>query len=677
MFCQKCGTENVEGARFCKNCGAPLKRWNGASAGGGGLPQGGDPARGGKPPAAKKPGYARWAAAAGGIILAAVVIAGVFAFRSYAERRDYENYIAQAENYLEEMDYESAEAAYMKAIEIDPKKEDPYLGLADVYIAQDDYEKAEKIIAQGEKAVYGSEEHKGGSGKTEKNEGEEENTFTDKENDVTNKSRYTWAVEPTDLADDIYYIRNENTFDYPANDLFRQMDTSYAVIRKEDSYGLIGLDGQLAAELEYRGIDALSRFYLLERKEAVYDPEYQTEMTDYYFVEEEKSVKPAVAVIGDAGNYYRGVFYYCDGLHNTGEYQVEQGYMEDYQRIPSGVIPVKRSEEIYDGSVYDMDWYDSLESKYALCDTEGNLITDFIYDDCGSLSAGLLAVKKDDKWGYVNEKGEVVIPIEYDASWCYDTYVFSYDKESESERIEACYGATDGYVPLCKDGRWELWDTSGKQFIAPGTFEEIRPVYDGKCWVKKDGKWGVIELTGQNDSNGETAGMENWKKLYTDYVQSAQSEGYAGYSLIYLDGDDVPELYLYGSSTAQGDQICTVKDGQIRTQALGNGGLSYIEKQNCFCDSGGRMDVYYDHIYQIRDGSFVKTAEGNYGAEDNTNVQTDAQGNPIYQYSWDGTEMTKEEYEQRFAELFDKDRAVWASKETVDAEEILRQIEDR
>ena len=132
MFCQKCGTENVEGARFCKNCGAPLKRWNGTSAGGGGLPQGGDPARGGKPPAAKKPGYARWAAAAGGIILAAVVIAGVFAFRSYAERRDYENYIAQAENYLEEMDYESAEAAYMKAIEIDPKKEDPYLGLADV-----------------------------------------------------------------------------------------------------------------------------------------------------------------------------------------------------------------------------------------------------------------------------------------------------------------------------------------------------------------------------------------------------------------------------------------------------------------------------------------------------------------------------------------------------------------
>ena len=55
MFCQKCGTENVEGARFCKNCGEPLQRWHDMPSGGGSLPQGGGPAGGGKPPAAKKP----------------------------------------------------------------------------------------------------------------------------------------------------------------------------------------------------------------------------------------------------------------------------------------------------------------------------------------------------------------------------------------------------------------------------------------------------------------------------------------------------------------------------------------------------------------------------------------------------------------------------------------------
>ena len=52
-------------------------------------------------------------------------------------------------------------------------------------------------------------------------------------------------------------------------------------------------------------------------------------------------------------------------------------------------------------------------SKYAL-DNNGSLVTDFIYDECGSLSDGLFAVCQDGKWGYVNEQGDIVIPIEYD-----------------------------------------------------------------------------------------------------------------------------------------------------------------------------------------------------------------------------------------------------------------------
>ncbi len=37
-------------------------------------------------------------------------------------------------------------------------------------------------------------------------------------------------------------------------------------------------------------------------------------------------------------------------------------------------------------------------------------------------------------------------------------------------------------------------DSDGKKVIPEGIFEAIRPVQDGKCWVKKDGYWGVIEL---------------------------------------------------------------------------------------------------------------------------------------------------------------------------------------
>lgn len=75
--------------------------------------------------------------------------------------------------------------------------------------------------------------------------------------------------------------------------------------------------------------------------------------------------------------------------------------------------------------------------KYAIC-VDGELTTDFQYEECGSYAYGLLAVCEEGKWGYVDEEGNLVIPT--------------------------------------------------------GIFEEILPVYKGKCWVKQNGKWGVIQL---------------------------------------------------------------------------------------------------------------------------------------------------------------------------------------
>ena len=37
MFCPKCGTKNVDGAKFCTGCGAPLGPAPAAPVGGGGL----------------------------------------------------------------------------------------------------------------------------------------------------------------------------------------------------------------------------------------------------------------------------------------------------------------------------------------------------------------------------------------------------------------------------------------------------------------------------------------------------------------------------------------------------------------------------------------------------------------------------------------------------------------
>lgn len=49
-------------------------------------------------------------------------------------------------------------------------------------------------------------------------------------------------------------------------------------------------------------------------------------------------------------------------------------------------------------------------------------------------------------------------------------------------------------APAMLDGKWGYIGEYGNQMI-PGLFEEVRPFYGGKAWVKMNGKWGVIQLS--------------------------------------------------------------------------------------------------------------------------------------------------------------------------------------
>ena len=68
-------------------------------------------------------------------------------------------------------------------------------------------------------------------------------------------------------------------------------------------------------------------------------------------------------------------------------------------------------------------------------------------------------------------------------------------------------------------------------------------------------------------------GNENWKSAYINYLRNGIKNNWAkngkggysyeGYALIDIDGNDIPELYMMGNSTASGDQICTYNNGKV------------------------------------------------------------------------------------------------------------------
>lgn len=156
-----------------------------------------------------------------------------------------------------------------------------------------------------------------------------------------------------------------------------------------------------------------------------------------------------------------------------------------------------------------------------------------------------------------------------------------------------------------------------------------------------------------------------WKEAYINYVNehgnTYDSFGHAMeiYKLVNINNDSIPELYINFGSTAGGDVICTYYDGKVLEQPMWNYGFSYIEGQNIFRDAGGHMDVYHDKIYSIENGQFVLLHEGNYGAADNSHVQFDSDGYPIYDYYWDGTEVSSEtEYMNLLNEVYNAQQVI-------------------
>lgn len=157
----------------------------------------------------------------------------------------------------------------------------------------------------------------------------------------------------------------------------------------------------------------------------------------------------------------------------------------------------------------------------------------------------------------------------------------------------------------------------------------------------------------QTDSEGDPQQADQVYQAYIDYINTIGADGVDGYEVIYLDEDDIPELVVIGNCEAAGCRIVSYYDGEVHENYLSRLYFSYIEKENLLCNSDGHMDYYYDIVYKLEKGELIAVGEGYYGAEDNSNVQYDEAGDPIYVYEWNGKQMTEEEYDQALDTLYD------------------------
>lgn len=592
MKCPRCGKENLNEANFCKACGTPLTKDR----------QAGPVHENGKKMNDKPQRKRKLWIGAVCVLLCAVFLALAVILVNVKKEKEYESYIASGNRYIEQQNYKKAEDAYLKAIKIEPKKEEPYLCLADIYADREDYEKAVGILKKARKNT-GSKEVKGES----KEQESKQNQVEKKLDEFVNMTEYTWKVKPTIEADNIYYLKNNNIRQASVNEMNIQFGNEYAVIKNNESFGLIDMEGNRFEDEEYKSVSVDFDCYVIEYPEEKYDEELKAYTDLFFLIDGQLSY---AMFYGGPLEESGGVYYWTDSLHNTME---ASRVVSDYiMKEPSVPIPVRTSDhEIQSGENW-MEWNDNLTGKYAIY-YNGGLVSDFIYEQCGSYTDGLMAVCKDGKWGYVDKEGKVVIPLEYEASW--NEYV-PYGKTSTEEAQEYCYAVSEGYVPLVRDGKWELRNTAGKVVIPSGIFEAIRPVHAGKCWVKKSGKWGVIELQKENqgideekdNKQEETITADTYINLYSPIIQEANVT-YGSLNIYYfydIDKDGVKEL-LVEEGTCEADYI-------YKIYTISGG------KSECL----GQVFGFHCAFYKDENngtGDYIVRAEGHQGYERISNIR--------------------------------------------------------
>lgn len=114
--------------------------------------------------------------------------------------------------------------------------------------------------------------------------------------------------------------------------------------------------------------------------------------------------------------------------------------------------------------------------------------------------------------------------------------------------------------------------------------------------------------TAATDSTAPEATAElqskDWRTAYLDVLES-QKDYHVGYALVYIDEDDIPELYLNGDCEATGDALFTYKNGQVIEHRLRRTmGATYIPRAGLIKNTNGNMGYYTTDIYRLTDSGF-------------------------------------------------------------------------
>ena len=148
----------------------------------------------------------------------------------------------------------------------------------------------------------------------------------------------------------------------------------------------------------------------------------------------------------------------------------------------------------------------------------------------------------------------------------------------------------------------------------------------------------------------------DYGKLYAEAIKNelgVEGEKFL-FKLIYINDDDIPELYYAGDCEASGSGVFYINPaGEAQLVMMSRIGGAYEPKSNLYYHCQGHMGYYYDQFYGFVDGEFTYLEGGEY-TEDNDNIVIGDDGErvpDIGEVYYNGEEVSYEKYCDRIDEM--------------------------
>ena len=157
--------------------------------------------------------------------------------------------------------------------------------------------------------------------------------------------------------------------------------------------------------------------------------------------------------------------------------------------------------------------------------------------------------------------------------------------------------------------------------------------------------------------------MSEWATAYYDYLLEnfynslSEEKEYFKYMLIYLDNDDIPELYVHVTDFT-GDRLLYYFDGQVNEKNCGDlPWYQYIPQSGLLMEEWDIVTAHGNIVSQFVNGEFTDMAEGHVALKEEYREEYPGE-NWMYDYMFNGETVSEEEYSRRLNEVFDTSKAI-------------------